>query len=86
MKRLRDKVMQLSARDDLGNEELIEVLSSITTLAFYSRIRTFNFANNLIQSIALIGTLNPDRIQLTAGGLISVGLHLIPTVILNLKF
>lgn len=34
MKRLRDKVMQLSARDDLGNEELIEVLSSITTLAF----------------------------------------------------
>jgi hypothetical protein len=26
MKRLRDKVMQLSAKDDLGNEELIEVL------------------------------------------------------------
>jgi len=36
-----------------------------------------------MQSIALIGVLNPDRIQLTAGGIISVGLHLIPMVTLS---
>ena len=34
----------------------------------------------LLQSTTLIDALNPDRIQLTAGGLISVGLHLIPAV------
>lgn len=37
-----------------------------------------------MQANVLLTNLSTDRIQLTAGGLFTIGKHLIPTVILNL--
>ena len=71
--------MEISANDNLGNEELMDVnaVRNITLVVLSYRKDYFMQANVLLMN------LSTDRIRLTAGGLFTIGKSLIPTVILN---
>ena len=73
--------MEISANDNLENEELMEVNAIRNITLSESSYRK----DNLMQANVLLMNLSTDRIRLTAGGLFTIGKSLIPTVILNLN-
>lgn len=87
MNRLRKTLMEMTSDDHLGTQELLEVPHDTRLNIFGSQfIKLDSCFYRIKKSTALLKNLSPERIQLTACGLFTVGKHLIPAVYNQLQF